>query len=64
MTLAPAPYSAETNSRLSGPQTGVAIGDRIVGLEGHLPLQVAVVRVDREHRAVHQHHELFEPVDD
>ena len=33
------------------------------GLERHLPLHVAVVRIDSEDRAIHQHHQLLEPAD-
>ena len=37
--------------------------DRVVRLERHLPLQIAVVRVDADHRAVQQRDELLEPAD-
>src|ERR1041385_6844833 len=37
--------------------------DSISGLEWDLPLQVAVVRIHRDHRAVHHDHQLFPAVD-
>ena len=62
MTFAPASYSAEKNRRLPGPQTGVADRDPVACPERRLPLEIAIVRIHREHRAVHQHDQLLQTI--
>src|SRR5436190_14364741 len=38
-------------------------GNRVIGLEWHLPLQVAVVRIDADDGAIHYQRELLETAD-